>query len=462
MDTIVGGPHKMTSASADLIVIGAGSGGIAAARRAATYGAKVLLIEGGTIGGTCVNVGCVPKKVMWNAAQIAHELRIAPDYGFSVPEDIRLDWLTLKSSRDRYVQHLNGIYRRMIEASNIQLVEGFAQLSSPNSVQVGDHHYAAEHILIATGGHAIRPDIPGASYGLTSDGFFELTYQPKTAVIVGSGYIATELCGVLGALGTDVTLVVRGTDLLKGFDDMVRAALVDAMNEANVDILHNQDLCEIRKTSSGHLSLLGKNQREIGPFETLFWAVGRAPNSSKLGLHSCGIETDALGHILVDAFQNTSAPNIYAIGDVTGKARLTPVAIAAGRKLADRLFGNIPNACLNYDNIPTVVFSHPPIAAVGLTEQMAQDQYGMSSVKVYSANFRPMAYAVSTVTARTHMKIVTIGPDEKVVGIHLIGRGVDEIIQGFAVAVKMGATKADFDATIAIHPTSAEELVLMR
>ncbi|NUN13897.1 MAG: glutathione-disulfide reductase [Myxococcales bacterium] len=452
----------MNTKHSDFLVIGAGSGGIAAARRAASYGAQVILIEGGKLGGTCVNVGCVPKKVMWNAAQIAHELQLAPDYGFSIPDGITVDWLALKSTRDRYVQHLNGVYRRMLETSHIHLVEGFARFTSPGTITVGNTSYTADHLLIATGGHAIVPDLPGAELGLTSDGFFDLTYQPKRAVIVGSGYIATELCGVLHLLGTEVTLVVRGTELLKDFDDMVRSALVDAMNEAEVDILHNQDLREVKQLSPGHLTLVGKHNREIGPFDTLFWAVGRAPNTSRLNLDICQVATDAAGHIIVDDYQNTSAPNMYAIGDVTGKARLTPVAIAAGRKLADRLFGGLPDAHLSYENIPTVVFSHPPIAAVGLTEQEAQDRYGLSAVKVYSANFRPMAYAVTTHSARTHMKVVTVGPQEKVVGIHLFGRGVDEIIQGFAVAVKMGATKADLDATVAIHPTSAEELVLLR
>jgi glutathione reductase (NADPH) len=444
----------------DLIVIGGGSGGLAAAQRAAEYGARALIAESGRLGGTCVNVGCVPKKVMWNAAEIASAVHDSAGYGFHV-EHATNDWSALKRARDAYVERLNGIYERNLHNRKVDLVRGYARFAGPRTIEVAGRTVTAPHIVIATGGRPIVPLIPGAEHGITSDGFFELKHRPERVAVVGSGYIAVELAGIFAALGTSVTLAVRTESVLKSFDSMLGEAALTHLREEGVQVFTNVRMSEVRPIGHAYEVIL-RDDRRIGPVDTILWAVGRAPAVEGLGLDTVGVELNAYGYVGTDQYQVTNVPGIYAIGDVTGRPQLTPVAIAAGRRLSDRLFGGQPDRHLNYENIPTVIFSHPPIGTVGLTEAAAREEYGDAAVKVYKSSFVPMYHALTTRKPRASMKLVTVGPDEKIVGLHVIGEGADEMTQGFAVAVKMGATKKDFDDTVAIHPTSAEEFVTMR
>jgi glutathione reductase (NADPH) len=444
----------------DLLVIGGGSGGIAAARRAAQHGAKVCLVEKGRLGGTCVNVGCVPKKIMWNAAVLSEHVISARQYGFDVsPGDF--DWRGFKSKRDAYVSRLNQVYARNLDVAAVDREQGTARFVDARAVLVGQRRIEAEHVLIATGSAPKVPDLPGAHHGFTSDGFFELEARPKHVAVVGAGYIAVEIAGVLNALGSDVTLLLRREQLLRGFDALLRETLMEEMSQAGVGIVSCIHLARIDE-KGGTLCLVSEDGTEHPGFDGLLWAIGRSPATATLGLETVGVELDAEGHVVVDAFQNTRVERVYAVGDVTGRAQLTPVAIAAGRHLADRIFGQKPESRLDYDCIPSVVFSHPPIGTVGLTEDEAHELYGVDGVKVYTTSFTNMFHALTEHKPRSAMKLVTVGPQEKVVGVHVIGLGADEMIQGFAVAVRMGATKADFDRTVAIHPTAAEELVTMR
>ncbi len=445
----------------DLIVLGGGSGGLATAQRAAEYGARVALFEPGRLGGTCVNVGCVPKKVMWNAAELAGGMKRARDYGF----DVRVaghDWARLKAGRDAYVQRLNGIYQRNLDRKAIATIRSAARFSGPRAVV--DAHgdaYAAEHVVIATGGYPVVPSLPGAELGITSDGFFDLEHRPRRVAIVGSGYVAVELGGVFNALGAETVLFVRGERLLRGFDSLLGVELAKQMRAAGIDIV-THGLPRAVRGAPGDLTLETPDGRNFSGFETLLWAIGRMPRTAPLALERAGVKIDAAAAIVVDAFQNTSAERTYAIGDVTGRALLTPVAIAAGRRLADRLFGGQTDRRLSYDLLPTVVFTHPPIGTVGLSETAARERFAGEPIKVYQTEFVPMYYALGDVKPQTAMKLVTVGGDEKIVGCHVIGPGADEMIQGFAVAITMGARKRDFDDTLAIHPTSAEEMVTMR
>jgi glutathione reductase (NADPH) len=445
----------------DLIVLGGGSGGLATAQRAAEYGARVALFEPGRLGGTCVNVGCVPKKVMWNAAELAGGLEHARDYGF----DVRVaghDWARLKAGRDAYVHRLNGIYQRNLDRKGITTIRSAARFSDPRAiVDANGDAYAAEHIVIATGGHPVVPDLPGAELGITSDGFFDLEHRPRRIAIVGSGYVSVELGGVFNALGTETVLFVRGERLLRGFDSLLGEQLAEQMRASGIEIVTHGLPRGVRGTP-GDLTLEMPDGRSFSGFETLLWAIGRIPRTASLGLERAGVDIDAAAAIVVDAFQNTSAERTYAIGDVTGRALLTPVAIAAGRRLADRVFGGQKDRRLSYDLLPTVVFSHPPIGTVGLSETAARERFAGEPIKVYQSDFVPMYYALGDAKPRTAMKLVTVGADEKIVGCHVIGDGADEMIQGFAVALTMGARKRDFDDTLAIHPTSAEEMVTMR
>ena len=445
----------------DLLVIGGGSGGIAGARRAAQYGASVALVESGRLGGTCVNVGCVPKKIMWNAAHFADALAISQDYGFSLP-DVAFDWASVKASRDAYVGRLNGIYLRNLESSGVEIIRGWASFESADTVRVGDRTLSAKHILIATGGRPTVPNLPGAELAITSDGFFELASQPKRPLIVGAGYIATELAGVLHALGSEVTMLLRKEILLRGFDATLRETVMDEMQSAGINILTCIHMQSIVKEDTGLLAVTTKDGNRYGGFDCILFATGREPMTDAMGIPSAGVAVDGAGFIPTDEWQQTSVPHIYAVGDVTGRAALTPVAIAAARRLSDRLFGGQADARLDYENVPTVVFSHPPIGTVGLTEEEAKSRYGDDGVKVYQNRFTDMYYAVTQKRVPTVVKLIVTGPNEKIVGCHVVGRAADEMIQGFAVAVKMGATKADFDNTVAIHPTAAEELVTLR
>ena len=446
----------------DYLVIGGGSGGVASARRAAEYGARVLLVESGRLGGTCVNVGCVPKKVMWFAAEIAQTLEDADGYGFDV-ERRGFDWGRLKAARDAYIARLNGIYAGLLERSGVTVVRGHARLRAPGVVEVageaGVQVFSAPHIAIATGGLPQRPDIPGAELGMDSDGFFVLETLPRRVAVVGSGYIAVELAGVFNALGSAVSLLVRGEHLLRPFDDILRDTLASQMREDGVDIRTTTQARALSRNGEGAIEVdCGQGAPLV--VDALVWAIGRKPNTADVGLAAAGVATDAEGRVPVDAFQNTNVPGVYALGDITGQPELTPYAIAAGRRLAARLFRGEADSRVGFENVPTAIFSHPPIGTVGLSEAEARVRF--DTVKVYTTRFTPMYHALTTHKVQTAMKLVCAGAEERVVGCHIIGAGADEMLQGFAVAVEMGATKADFDRTLAIHPTSAEELVTMR
>ncbi len=445
----------------DYLVIGGGSGGIASARRAAAHGAKVLIVEAGRIGGTCVNVGCVPKKVMWTTSRIAEILHDAPAYGFDIQRN-GFDWLTIKQARDTYIQRLNDIYHRGLDESGVAKIEGVARFKDNHTVTVGEQRVTADHILIATGSSPVVPDLPGAELGITSDGFFELEHLPSSVVVVGAGYIAVELAGVFNSLGSEVTILLRKEQLLRTFDVTMRETLMEEMECAGISILTCLHLQSIEREDNGRLLLRRIDGEVISGFDQVLWAIGRRPGSDGLGLENTGIATDGEGAITTDAYQNTSIERVYAVGDVTGRRALTPVAIAAGRRLSDRLFGGQTEAKLDYENIPSVVFSHPPIGTIGLTEDEAQQQFGEQMVKVYQSRFTNMYYSVLPRRSPTVVKLVTVGEHERIVGCHMIGDYADEVIQGFAVAVKMGARKRDFDNTVAIHPTAAEEFVTLR
>ncbi len=443
----------------DLIAIGGGSGGMAVVRRAAEYGMKCAVIESARLGGTCVNVGCVPKKVMWYAAQLSHALHDAAEYGFDAALTA-IDWSQLKSGRDGYVARLNKIYARNLANSEVTLIAGHAAFASNNSVMVNGETYSADHIVVACGGRPAVPDIPGAEHGITSDGFFELASLPRRVAIVGSGYIAVELAGVLNALGSEVSLMLRRQHLLARFDVMLREELMEQMQDDGIRITTSVSFSSVERADDQTITL-HTDDGVMDGYDTLIWAIGRESKVNGVNLDAAGLSINDAGFIPVDEFQNSVVSGIYAIGDVTGQAALTPVAIAAGRKLADRLFGGKLDAKLDENDIPSVVFSHPPIGTIGMTEDEARQQFG-DDVKVYQSRFVPMYYALTARKPRSVMKLVTVGATEKVVGCHIIGDGADEMLQGFAVAIKMGATKADFDNTTAIHPTSAEELVTMR
>lgn len=443
----------------DLLVIGGGSGGLAHAQRAAEYGVKAAVVEFAPLGGTCVNVGCVPKKIMWYSAHHAHMIEHAKDFGFDVAANGH-NWAKLKTSRDAYIERLNGIYANNLDKRNVTHIVGRAAFTDAHTIDVDGERYSADRIVIATGGYPIVPDIPGADLGITSDGFFALPERPQKVAMVGSGYIAVELAGVFNGLGSDTTIFVRKDGVLRNFDGTIREELTTAIAQSGINLETGFVPSAVEQSSDG-LKLIAEDGREFGEFDAVVWAVGRAPNTETLGLAAAGVESDKRGFVPTDEWQKTNIDHIFALGDVTGRDALTPVAIAAGRRLADRLYNGMTDRRLDYNLIPTVVFSHPTIGTVGLTEEQARAEYG-DDIKIYESRFNPMVYAFSDDKIRTAMKLIVTGPDEKIVGCHIIGDGADEMLQGFAVAIKMGANKADFDDTVAIHPTSAEELVTMR
>jgi len=444
----------------DLIAIGGGSGGLSAAERAAEYGRKTAVIENNKLGGTCVNVGCVPKKVMWFASGIAETLHNASGYGFDA--DLRsFDWGKLVEAREGYIQGILDWYDNYLADSDIDHLQGTGSFVDAHTVSVDGETYTADHIVIAPGGKPILPAIPGAEHMLTSDGFFALKEQPKRVAVIGAGYIAVELAGLLNGLGSEVSLLLRRDHFLSSFDAMLRETLMEEMVNAGVNIMPSISVERVEKRDDGCLDIHCARGIKLEGYDALICAIGREPNITSLALDTAGVEADERGYIPTDEFQNTNVPGIYAVGDVTGRAQLTPVAVAAGRRLSDRLFNHQPERKLDYDLIPTVMFSHPPIGTIGLTEGEAREKHG-EAVKVYQTRFTGMYHALCPNQQRTAMKLVCVGAEEKVVGCHLIGQGVDEMLQGFAVAIKMGATKKDFDNTIAIHPTSSEELVTMR
>jgi len=444
----------------DLLTIGGGSGGVAISNRAASYGAKCALIESGRIGGTCVNVGCVPKKVMWNGANLMHAIDEAPDYGISVPSH-RFDWTTLRRQRDQHVLDLNGIYERTLAKNGVELIHASARFVGPKTVKAGADTFTAEHIVIAVGGRPIVPELPGTGFGITSDGFFELAAQPMNVAVVGGGYTSVEIAGLLRALGSNVTMLLRRAHFLNEFDPMLREELLAQMQADGIRMITQTKIAKVEKASTG-LRITQVNGEIVEGLDGLLWAIGRQPNTDRLDLRATGVAIDAAGAIPTDAYQATNVAGIYAIGDVIGKLDLTPVAIAAGRRLADRLFGGVIDRKLDYENIATVLFTHPPIGTIGLSEHEAVQAHGADNVKVYETRFTPMYHAFTRRKVKCMMKLVVTGETEKIAGCHIIGPGADELMQGFAVAVHMGATKRDFDDTVAIHPTVAEELVTMR
>jgi glutathione reductase (NADPH) len=444
------------------LAIGAGSGGIASANRAALRGASAAVIEANAVGGTCVNVGCVPKKVMWNAAHIAEALKYSSAYGFDITQNA-FNWQTLVQNREAYIARIHASYQRGFSSNNVSYIKGFARFIDARTLEVNGERITADHITIAVGGKPSRPDIPGAEYGIDSDGFFALTQQPKKALIVGAGYIAVELAGVLQALGSETHLLVRKDRPLRDFDSDITDMLLERMTQDKLTLHKHTNVSNVARAENGLLSVHCDNGSVFTDVDCLIWAIGRAPATSGLQLDAAGVACDKYGFIRTDKYQNTNINGIYAVGDVTGEAQLTPVAIKAGRLLAERLFNPaLADAHMDYSLIPTVVFSHPVIGTIGLTEDEAREQYGNDNVKVYRSSFAAMYNAVTEHRALSRFKLVCAGKDEKVVGLHGIGEGMDEILQGFAVAMKMGATKADFDATVALHPTSAEEFVTLR
>ncbi|MBN9226007.1 MULTISPECIES: glutathione-disulfide reductase [Legionella] len=445
----------------DLIVLGGGSGGIASAVRAAKYGAKVAVVEPSYLGGTCVNLGCVPKKIMFNASMIREIMHHAPEYGFS-SASTQLDWNSLVNRRNAYIERLRENYAKRFAQFNITRIQGMGAFHDAHSIKVNDSVYQAQHIIIATGGEPSQPGIHGVQHAIDSDGFFALTKQPAKVAIIGSGYIGVELAGVLNSLGSETHLLMRGTRPLSRFDEVLGNTLMEMMQQQGIHIHQNHKAHEINLHSDGRKSIVcAASGAIIQDIDVIIAAVGRKPRTSGLNLEKVNVAMDQHGLVLVDAFQNTSTQGIYALGDVTNAPALTPVAIAAGRRLADRLFGKQPDACLNYDNICTVIFSHPPIGTVGLSEQEAIAQYGKEQIKIYQTRFTPMFDAFAEEKTPTVMKLVTLGKEEKIIGLHIIGLAADEMLQGFGVAIKMGACKKDFDNTVAIHPTSSEELVTM-
>ncbi|KAI5118422.1 hypothetical protein M0805_005506 [Coniferiporia weirii] len=460
----------------DFVVIGGGSGGMGASRRAASYGKKVAIIEETErLGGTCVNVGCVPKKLMWHAADIAEKARHAEGYqfkgsGIGAP---KFDWTAFKARRDAYIRRLNGIYERNLEHDKVEEHHGHARLTSPTSVSVTradgtTYELHAKQICIAVGGRPTLPSdsvVPGASLGIDSDGFFDLEKQPPRVAVVGAGYIAVELAGVFHTLGSETHLLLRHDRALRTFDPALQDTLTDWMVHTGVHVHKRTQVVRVEGTRGGPLTL-HLNTGATLEVDELLWAIGRHANTEDLGLAEVGVKTGEKGDIIVDEYQATNVPGVTAIGDVQGKALLTPVAIAAGRRLANRLFGpeKFKDDKLSYENIPTVVFSHPPIGTVGLTEPEAREKYGDDQIKIYKSSFRALYFGVLDEEHKEPSlhKLICVGPEERVVGLHIIGLGSDEITQGFGVAIKMGATKQDFDDTVAIHPTSGEELVTLR
>lgn len=449
----------------DLIAIGAGSGGLSVVEKAAKHGAKCAVVEvNDDLGGTCVNRGCVPKKVMWFAANLAHAQHDAQDYGFATVPG-KLDWGKLVNKRDNMIGGITDWYMdSFLSEAGIDLIQGQARFVDAKTLEVNGETYTADHIVISTGGRPIVPtDIPGAEHGISSDGFFELDEQPAKVAVVGGGYIALELAGVLNALGSETHMLHQGFPVLIGFDSLMQKTLRTQMEHDGIVFNDTAKIASVEKQADGKLTVNYTDGSTLRDLDQLLWAIGRKNNTDDIGLENIGLPLAPGGFIDVNEYQETSVPGVYAIGDIINKrgVQLTPVAIAAGRRLGDRLFGGMKDRKLDYSLIPTVMFTHPPIGTIGLSEEAAREKYG-DAVKVYSTEFTPMYYSFVKHKAKTAMKLVVVGEDEKIVGCHAIGLGVDEMMQGFAVTIRMGATKQDFDDTIAIHPVSAEEMVTMK
>ena len=444
----------------DIIAIGGGSGGIATMNRAGEHGAKAAVIEEKKLGGTCVNLGCVPKKIMWYGAQIAESFHhYGPDYGFT-SSDVQFDFTKLRQNREAYIDRARSSYDGSFKRNGVDLIEGRAHFVDSHTVSVNGELIRAKHIVIATGARPSIPTIPGAELGGSSDDVFAWEQLPESVAILGAGYIAVELAGVLHALGVKTDLFVRRDRPLRSFDSYIVEGLVNEMEKTGLPLHTHKVPVKLEETDQGITIHFEDGSSHTA--SQVIWATGRRPNVDGLELEKAGVTLNERGFIQVDEYQNTVVDGIYALGDVTGEKELTPVAIKAGRTLSERLFNGKTSAKMDYTTIPTVVFSHPAIGTVGLTEEEAIKEYGQEHIKVYKSSFASMYSAVTNHRQESRFKLITAGADEKVVGLHGLGYGVDEMIQGFAVAIKMGATKADFDATVAIHPTASEEFVTMR
>lgn len=446
----------MSSYDVDFFVIGAGSGGVRAARMAAGFGARVAVAEDGAFGGTCVNVGCIPKKLFVYASRVSEDLGVAPGYGWTIPGG-RFDWPTLIRNKDAEIGRLNGVYERLLKGAGCEVIRGRAMLVDPHTVAVGERRITAEHILVATGGWPSVPDVPGREHVMSSNEIFHLDKLPRRVLVVGGGYIAVEFAGILHGLGCEVTQIYRGELFLRGFDHEIRGFLAEQMRHKGIDLRFDADVARIERTGDA-LSVTLKDGSTLA-CDGVLYATGRHPNTANLGLETCGVKTDAAGAIVVDEHYRTNVPSVYAVGDVTNRVNLTPVALAEGMALARRLFGG-RTYTVDYDFIPTAVFSQPPIGTVGFTEEEAQQKFG--ALDIYTSSFTPLRFTISPVKEKAFMKLIVEKAGQRVVGLHLCGEDAGEITQGFAVAMRAGATKQVFDTTIGIHPTAAEEFVTMR
>jgi len=446
----------MTEFDFDLFVIGAGSGGVRASRVAAGYGARVAVAESSRLGGTCVNLGCVPKKLMVYASSFAADFGDSAGFGWTVPTPT-FDWATLIANKDREIERLNGIYRRLLEDSGVQIVEGRARLRDRHTIEVDGTVVTADRILVATGGRPFKSEIPGNELSITSDEVFHLDRQPERVVIAGGGYIAVEFAGILNGMGSEVTLVYRGPLFLRGFDDDVRSTLADEMRKRGIDLRFETLIDRLERTGKGLVATT--NHDDVIETDLVLSAMGRLPNTAGLGLEKVGIELGDRGAVVVDEYFRSTVPNIFAIGDCIDRIALTPVALAEGMAVAETLFNDNPTS-VDYSNVPSAVFSQPTIGTVGLTE--AEARADGHDVVIFRSTFRPMRHTISGRDEQTMMKLVVDRQSDRVLGVHMVGPDAGEIVQGMAIALKAGATKATFDATIGIHPTAAEEFVTMR
>ncbi len=446
----------MTTYDFDLFVIGAGSGGVRATLMAAGFGARVAVAESSRLGGTCVNLGCVPKKLMVYASTFSAVSEDARGFGWTVPQPT-FDWTTLIANMDREIARLNGIYLELLEGAGVRVMEGHARLRDRHTVEVDGTVVTADRILIATGGRPFKSEIPGNELSITSDEIFHLDRQPKRIVIAGGGYIAVEFAGILNGMGSEVTLVYRGPLFLRGFDDDVRSTLADEMRKRGIDLRFETLIDRIERTENGLVATT--NHGDVIETDQILSAMGRLPNTAGLGLEEIGVELSDRGAVVVNEQLESSVPGVYALGDCIDRIALTPVALAEGKALAETLFNDNPTV-VDYTDVPSAVFSQPPISTVGLTEAQAREQ-GFDVI-VYRSTFRPMVHTLSGRDERTMMKLVVDKPSDRVLGVHMVGADAGEIIQGIAIALKAGATKATFDSTIGIHPTAAEEFVTMR
>lgn len=442
----------------DLFVIGAGSGGLASSKRAASYGAKVAIAENDLVGGTCVIRGCVPKKLMVYASTFSHLYEDAIGYGWS-PVESSFDWEKLVTTVDTEVRRLSKLHISFLEKAGVELISGYAKFIDPHTVEVGDKQITAAKILIAVGGEAHRIDIPGIEHAITSREIFLLKEQPKRLAIWGGGYIGVEFACIMNGLGSQVTQIIRRDLILNEFDAEIRTNVQEGMVKHGIEFLTGSSIAQIEKTPEGlQLTLSGKSEETL-TVDALLCATGRLPNLEKLGLENAGVETDK-GAIAVTKDSRTSQPHIFAVGDCTNRINLTPIAIAEGRAFADTEFGNNPRS-ISHENVASAVFSQPEAATVGLTEESARAKFP-ESIKCYTAKFRPMFHALTGADEKTFVKLVVETNTDRVLGVHMVGKDAGEIIQGMAIAVNMGATKKDFDATIGIHPSTAEEFVTLR